>query len=50
MGPSFGFGWGVEYEKSYANLIGNFYEKNNFLNIVNASVPDICLPNNYAGF
>ncbi len=39
MGPSFGFGWGVEYEKSYANLIGNFYEKNNFLNIVNASVP-----------
>lgn len=39
MGPSFGFGWGVDYEKSYANLIGNFYEKNNFSNIINASVP-----------
>lgn len=39
MGPSFGFGWGVDYEKSYAKLIGDYYIKNNFKNIINASVP-----------
>ena len=39
MGPSFGFGWGVEYRKSYAYMIGEYYEKNDFKNIINASVP-----------
>ena len=39
LGPSFGFGWGVEYEKSYAYLIGEYYKKNDFKNIINASVP-----------
>ena len=39
MGPSFGFGWGVDYNKSYAYQIGNFYKKNNFQNVINASVP-----------
>ncbi len=39
MGPSFGFGWGVNYDKSYYYQIGKFYEENNFKNIINASVP-----------
>ena len=39
MGPSFGFGWGVDYEKSYSKLIGDHYLENDFKNIINASVP-----------
>ena len=39
MGPSFGFGWGVKYEKSYAYLIGELYRKNDYKNIINTSVP-----------
>ena len=39
LGPSFGFGWGVNYEKSYSYLIGKLYENKGFKNIINVSVP-----------
>lgn len=39
LGPSFSFGWGVSYEKSYANLIAEFFRDKNYKNFINASVP-----------
>ena len=39
LGPSFGFGWGNAYEKSYYYQISNFYKQKGFKNFINASVP-----------
>lgn len=39
LGPSFSFGWGNSYEKSYAGLIAGYFKSKNFKEFINASIP-----------
>lgn len=48
LGPSFGFGYGVEYNKSYAFLISEYFKKN--FSSINSSVPAIPIHMNLCWF
>lgn len=39
LGPSFSFGWGSRYEKSYAGLISEYFKNKKFKKFINASIP-----------
>jgi len=39
LGPSFGFGWGNKYEKTYNYKISQFYKNKGYKKFINASVP-----------